>query len=408
MPVSGSKKEGILVMNGFEYSCPTNIIFGRGRTSEAGGLCKGCRKVMVVYGGGSVVKNGILAKVISSLEEANVQFVMFFGVTSNPQLEIVSKGLRVLKENGCDFLLAVGGGSVIDVCKAMALAASCRDADELWRRAFLNYEVITATIGIGVVLTIAASGSETGESCVISNGKAKLIASSVSVIPRFSILDPENTLSLPSFQTACGAADILSHLQERYFVNVSGNDLSDRFLEAAMRLVIQTAVMLLETPQDIELREQLMWAGTIAHNGLLDRGRNGGDWACHMIEHEISARLPVVHGEGLAMITSWWLKFVSSKGECQERLLQFASRVWGAEFPNDSDLNIRYAIRLQENWYKMLKLRFSLKELEGMSLDMIHEIASSFSWQPGQFAVLSGNDITTILLNSFLSSDSGC
>ncbi|MDD2231721.1 MAG: iron-containing alcohol dehydrogenase [Sphaerochaetaceae bacterium] len=389
-------------MKSFEYSCTTNIVFGNGRTAEAGSMCKGHGKVLVVYGGGSVVRNGILAKITASLDENGVPFVLFSGVKPNPDLGKVQEGLDVLRKENCSFVLAVGGGSVIDTCKAIALADAAGDAVSIWNRAFLNGEGLTASIQIGVVLTIAASGSETGESCVISHDGAKLIASSDSMIPQFAILDPENTLSLPAFQTACSSADILSHLQERYFVNVPGNDLSDRFLEAAMRLVIQTAMMLSCDPGNLALREQLMWTGTLAHNGLLDRGRNGGDWACHMIEHEVSARFPVTHGEGLAMITASWMRFAASKPECRSRLLQFSQRVWDAGFPDDNpDLNIAYAIMMQENWYRSLGLKTSLSQVDGITPSMLEQIASSFSWQPGQFVVLDNPSILAILMNSY-------
>lgn len=389
-------------MNQFEYSCPTNIVFGENRTNEVGSLVlnQGASKVLVVYGGGSVKKNGILDTVETSLKDSGLGYCLFGGVQSNPQMETVAKGIEVFKAEKCDFLLAVGGGSVMDSAKAIALGLGCKDVDELWERLFLNYESLEAKSKIGVIPTIAASGSETGESCVISYKGKKLIGTSASCAPVFALMDPANTLSLPDFQTFCGAADILSHLQERYFVNAGNNDLTDRFLEGAMRLVIQTALMLKKDPKNIELRSQLMWAGTIAHNPLLDRGRNGGDWACHMIEHEISAAFPVTHGEGLSMITPAWLSFVDKKPQCRQRMVQFATRVWGSEFPQDSPLCTSYAIDRQVSWYKELGLKTSLSQVDGFEEKHARQIADSFCWQPGQFASLSCDDIFEILNSS--------
>lgn len=389
-------------MNSFEYSCRTEIVFGEGRSDSAGELCArhGAHKVLLVHGKSFVKASGLLDRIIASLSDAGIQYADFDGVEPNPDLGSVELGLAAFRSSGCDFILSIGGGSAIDTGKAIALAAACASAEELWQRLFLGFESITALVRNAVVLTIAASGSETGESCVITNDKRKLIGTAASCQPAFVILDPINTLSLSAYQTACGAADILSHLQERYFVTAADNDLSDRFLESAMRLVIQTAEMLVTAPGSLALRSQLMWTGTIAHNALLDRGRDGGDWGCHMIEHEISARFPVVHGEGLAMLTPSWLRLASSRHECRLRLLQFASRVWGVEFPFESDFGISLAIKRQTEWYRMLGLRTSLGLVDGFSSDSADEIAASFSWQPGQFAVLSQDDIRSILLDS--------
>ncbi len=371
----------------FEYSLKTNIVFGENRSDSAGELCKrfGAKKVLVVDGGDYLQKCGLLDRILNSIKANGLEYAQFPNVVPNPTLESVGKALEVFRHEKCDFILSIGGGSAIDTGKAIALGSQTESLEELWNRVFLNFEALETPIKSGVVLTTAASGSETGESCVITYGTKKQIGTSPSCQPAFAILDPVNLLTLPPFQTACGAADILSHLQERYFVNVPHNDLNDRFLEAAMRLTIQTAELLLLHPEDLNLRAQLMWTSTIGHNGLLDVGRNGGDWACHMIEHEISARLPIVHGEGMAMITPAWMRFVSKRPECRDRMKQFASRVWGAEFPEDGDYNIELAIQRQTNWYKLLGLRSSLKGVDGFTDKLAKEIADSFDWAPGQF-----------------------
>ena len=389
----------------FEFSSPTRIVFGNNKSESVGSLLReyGVKKTLIVTGkGGHVKKTGLLNKVASSLREKGIDYALYDSVIPNPTLECVKGGRRSYIENTCDFIVAIGGGSVIDCSKAIALSLSCNSVDELWERCFLNYEAVSADARIGVILTTAASGSETGESAVISNNGKKLIGSSPSAIPLFAILDPVNTLTLPKYQTACGIADILSHLEERYFVLEQDNSLSDKMLEGAMRNVIQNGEMLIHHPENLSLRQDIMWNATIAHNQILDRGRNGGDWACHMIEHEISARFPIAHGEGIAMITPSWLRFVSEKEECKNRLIQFASRVWGADFPMDSNLAIEWAILQQEAWYKRIGLRTTLKELEDFSSSSIDDIAASFFYSPGQFATLTNNEIKTILQEAFI------
>lgn len=386
-------------MDNFEYSLPTNIVFGENRSAEAGDFCAkyNAKKVLIAYSGEYVKKSGLFDKVISTFKKNNLEYVEFPKVVPNPTLESVEEAYQLFKKECCDFILSIGGGSAIDTGKALALAVEVGSTEELWNRVFLNMdESVVTKVRSGVVLTTASSGSETGESCVISHDGKKLIGTSSSCQPAFAILDPATLLTLPAFQTACGAADILSHLEERYFTQVKDNDLTDRWLESAMRLVIQTAELLTVHPTDVSLRAQLMLTATLGHNGLLDRGR-GGDWACHMIEHEISARLSVVHGEGIAMITPSWLTFVSKKPECRDRMIQFASRVWGAEFPNDTDKSIELAILRQKAWYEKMGLRTSLSKVEGFTEEMAKEIASSFQWQPGGFALLNNDDILAVL-----------
>ena len=383
----------------FTYSLKTDIVFGENRSTAAGEMCKkhGAKKVLVVYGGDYLQKCGLLDKILDSLRENGLSWAQFPDVVPNPTLESIGIGLDIYRREGCDFILSIGGGSAIDTGKAIALGTQTKTAGELWERVFLNYEELYTPVKTGVVLTTAASGSETGESCVVSYGSKKQIGTTPHCQPAFAILDPLNLLTLPPFQTSCGAADIFSHLQERYFVQVQHNDLNDRFLEAAMRLTIQTAELLIAHPQDMNLRSELMWTSTIGHNGILDLGRNNGDWACHMIEHEISARFPIVHGEGMAMLTPAWMRFVAKRPECRDRMKQFASRVWGAEFPENEDYGIELAIRRQENWYRLLGLRTSLKGVEGFTDEAAKAIADSFDWTPGQFVIMDRDAILEVL-----------
>lgn len=388
----------------FEFSSPTRIVFGNNRSESVGSLLieYGIKKPLITMGkGGHIKRSGLLDILLSSLVKEGIEYVLYDSIVPNPTLECVKNGRDLYLESNCDFILAVGGGSVIDCSKAIALSISCKNVQELWERCFINYEAVKTDVKVGVILTTAASGSETGESAVITNGNKKLIGSSPAAIPLFAILDPINTLTLPKYQTSCGLADILSHLEERYFVPDTDNSLSDKMLEGAMRNVIQSGEMLMHHLDNVSLRADIMWNATIAHNEILDRGRNGGDWACHMIEHEISARFPVSHGEGIAMITPSWLRFVAKKEECRARLIQFATRVWGADFSMDSELAIEWAILQQESWYKRIGLQTSLKNIEGFSGESIEEISASFFYTPGQFAVLDNDDIRAILEEAF-------
>ena len=388
-------------MLNFDFYSKTRIYFGPDRTSEIGNILKSfsVKKPLVVIGkGGHTKRCGLLDKVTSSLDENGIEHVVFDEVTSNPTLDIVQKGIDIFRENKCDFVLSIGGGSVIDTGKAIALGLGCRDAEELWTRCFLSYENVSTDIQNGVILTTASSGSETGESAVISHEGKKLIGTSSDVAPLFAVLDPVNTLSVPPYQTACGLADILSHLEERYFTSENHNDLSDKLLEASMRNIIQNGTLLMKHPDSLTIRENVMWTGTLAHNPIFDRGRGSGDWACHFIEHELSARFDLAHGEGIAMITPSWLKYVSEKPECRLRLMQFAVNVWGADFPYDETSAIEWAIMKQSQWYTSLGLRTSLVDFEGLDEEKIKEMAGCFSgYNIGSFCSLGEKEVYEIL-----------
>ncbi len=385
----------------FDFYMKTRIIFGPGRTGEIGGILKSLsvkRPLILIGKGGHTRRCGLLERVVSSLDETGIERVLLDIVPSNPTLDVVQKGIDAYREGKCDFVLSIGGGSVIDTGKAVALGLACESAEELWARCFLSYEDIKTTVSSAVILTTASSGSETGESCVITHDGRKLIGTATDAAPVFALLDPENTITVPPYQTACGLADILSHLEERYFTFENNNDLSDKLLEASMRNVIQNGLLLMKHPDSLPLRENIMWTGTLAHSPLFDRGRGGGDWACHFIEHELSARFDLSHGEGIAMITPSWLRYVSEKKECRLRLAQFASTVWGADFPFDSEKAVEWVIEEQTEWYRKLGLRTSLANFEGLDEKKIEEIAGCFSrYNIGSFCVLGEEDVYEIL-----------
>jgi alcohol dehydrogenase len=296
-------------MNNFEFRNPTKILFGRGAEEKVGAeAALYSKKILLHYGGGSIKASGLYDRITASLKTAGVTWVELGGVKPNPRLSLVQEGVRLCKENDLGLILAVGGGSVIDSAKAIAMGAVIQG--DVWDF-YLGKGAPTAALPIGTVLTIPAAGSEASDGSVITNevGWLKRAAVSDLIYPRFSILNPELAFSLPKFQVSCGAADILAHLLERYFTNVSHVAFTDRLIEATMKTLISQAPLVMANAQDYDAWSELMWAGTIAHNNLLDTGREA-DWGSHMIEHEISGIYDVAHGAGLAVVFPAWMKYV--------------------------------------------------------------------------------------------------
>lgn len=315
-------------MENFEFQNPTKIIFGRGTEEKVGAeVAAYSKNILLHFGGGSIKASGLYDRVTASLKKAGVNWVELGGVKPNPRLSMVNEGIRLCKENKLDFILAVGGGSVIDSAKAIAMGVV--SADDVWD-IFLGKSVLTAALPVGTVLTIPAAGSEASTASVITNenGWLKRGFNSDLLYPRFSILNPELAFSLPKFQVACGIADIMAHLMERYFTNVCHVTFTDRLLEATMKTVISQAPLVLSNPQDYDAWAELMWAGTVAHNNLLNTGRIG-DWASHDIEHELSGIYDVAHGAGLAVVFPAWMKHVLHQD--LDRFVQWSVRVWNVE-----------------------------------------------------------------------------
>ncbi len=354
-------------MENFEFYNPTRIIFGNGTISQVGKRLSDCHanKVLVHTGGSSARKSGVLDQVLQSLRDASIAYVELCGVVPNPRLSLVRTGIKLVKDEGIDCILAVGGGSVIDSAKAIAFGACLADGKDIWDDYFMQPKaVIPAALPIGVVLTIPAAGSESSMSCVISNEETgfKRGVKSEHYLPRFAILDPMVTMTLPAFQTACGAIDIHAHMMERYFTPHDHNDVTDQLLEGAMRSVIANSLRIQDHPDDYEYRAQMMYAGTIAHNNSLNPGRGGGDWASHQIEHELSARYDMTHGAGLAIVIPAWMKYVSKVHP--KRFVQYAIRVWGITLPlSDESGIIEAMIESQERWYHTLGIPTRLSDV---------------------------------------------
>lgn len=351
-------------MLNFSYWNPTRIIFGKESIADVGQeAAKWGKRVLFHFGGGSIKANGVYDAVTNSLKEAGLEVVYLGGVVPNPHLSLVRQGIALCKKEKIDLVLAVGGGSVIDSAKAIAFGTKLQGNEDVWNDYFMRAQYdIQDALPVGVVLTIPAAGSESSTASVITDEKEglKRAINSETVIPKFAVMDPETNYSLPNYQTACGATDILAHLQERYFTMVGGNDLSDRLLESCMRNIIANAPLALKNPSEYVYRAELMWTGTIAHNNLLDRGRLG-DWATHDIEHELSALYDIAHGAGLAILFPAWMKYVYKDNI--DRFVQYAIRVWDVSLPlEDKDSIVEEAINRLQNFYRRIGMPTSLTE----------------------------------------------
>jgi alcohol dehydrogenase YqhD (iron-dependent ADH family) len=346
-------------MRDFIFENRTKIIFGRNTEKYVGPeAIKYGKKALLHYGGGSIKKIGVYNKIIDSLKTAGIDITELGGVVPNPRLDLVYKGIELVKENNIDIIIAVGGGSVIDSAKAIAIGAYY-DGD-VWDF-FSGKADAEKALPVATVLTIPAAGSESSNSSVITNsdGRLKRGYTNNVITPVFSILNPENTYSLPPYQIACGAADILAHLMERYFVNVELVDLTDRLIEGAMQNIIKFAPLAIENPENYDIRAEVMWVGTVAHNNLLDTGR-GGDWASHGIEHELSGIYDIAHGAGLAIVFPAWMKYVKTLNPF--KLVQFGQRVFGiTDKSNDETIDI--AIQKLEDFFHSIGLATRLSDI---------------------------------------------
>lgn len=344
------------------YYTPTKVIFGKGAEAQVGALVRerGCRKVLLHYGGSSARRSGLLDRIEQSLEQDRVNHVSLGGVVPNPRLSLVYEGIRLARAEQVDLILAVGGGSVIDSAKAIGYGAATEG--DVWDY-YSGARKPEACLPIGAVLTIAAAGSEMSNSSVITKeeGGLKRGCNNDLCRPVFAVMNPELTLTLPAYQTACGCADILMHTMERYFNHGDNLDLTDGISEALMRTVLHHALVLKDHPEDYRARAEVMWAGSLSHNGLTGFGTDGGDWATHKMEHELSGMFDVAHGAGLTAIWGSWARYV-----CQDRLdrfVQFALRVMQVEPGDGVEQAVLRGIQAMEDFYRSIGLPTSLTEL---------------------------------------------
>ncbi|NLK87191.1 MAG: iron-containing alcohol dehydrogenase [Clostridiaceae bacterium] len=382
-------------MNNFTFQNTTKIIFGKGTENTVGEeTAKYSKKVLLHYGGGSIKKTGLYDRVTKSLKDAGVEYVELGGVKPNPRLSLIYEGIELCRNNGIDFILAVGGGSVIDSAKGIA-AGMCYEGD-VWDL-YLRKGTAAKALPVGVVLTIPAAGSESSGSSVVTKeeGQLKRDIGYDFLRPRFSILNPEVCFTLPSYQTACGAADIMAHIMERYFTNTPNVELTDRLSEATMTTMINNVPAALAAPNDYNAFAEIMWAGTFAHNDLLGTGREQ-DWSSHKIEHELSGIYDIAHGAGLAIIFPAWMKYVYKVNV--NRFVQFAVRVWKVEQDfSDPEKTALEGIAKLEDFFRSLGLPTRLADA-GITEDRFEEMAEKCvgSGTIGGLKKLDKNDIVNI------------
>ena len=391
-------------MNDFRLYTPTQIVFGRGAEEQAGQLIRsfGGTRVLVHYGGRSARDSGLLNRVLRCLDGAGLPHAELGGAVPNPRLSKVREGIRLCREEGVDFLLAVGGGSVIDSCKAIGYGVP-REGD-VWEL-FEGTARPAACLPIGCVLTLAAAGSEMSDSCVITNeeGWKKRGVNSDLCRLRFAALNPELTYTLPPYQTACGCTDILYHTMERYFSGPEESEPTDSMAEGLMRAVLRAAPRALEDPRDYEARACIMWAGSLSHNGLTGCGRGGngriGDWASHQLEHELSGMFDVAHGAGLAALWGSWARYVMDAAP--ERFARFARNVMGTAPGGDSREEALAGIAALENFLRSIGMPVNIREL-GVELDEenIRQLACKCSFEGkrtiGSIKILDREDMEEI------------
>lgn len=362
-------------MNNFTFYSPTEFVFGRETENNVGMLCQryGAHKVMIIYGGGSVVRSGLLDKVRKSLESVGMESCELSGVQPNPIDTKVREGLALAREFEPDFLLAVGGGSVIDTAKALAVGYYYEG--DFWDF-FEQKAKAEKALPIGVVLTIPAAGSEGSGNSVITHTEKHVkvgIRYPMILRPKFAVMNPELTTTLPAWQTASGISDMMAHILERYLSNTQDVQIGDRLAEGMLMAIMEEAEKVMENPNDYEARANIMWSGTIAHNDTCSLGRQE-DWNSHSMEHEISAEYDVTHGAGLAVIFPAFLQYAAEHNP--GKVAQLAHRVLGVKESGDDKKDAMDGALALKKWFKnVLKMPVSFKELgiENPDLELLNE-----------------------------------
>ncbi|SHE30847.1 hypothetical protein SAMN02745164_00164 [Marinitoga hydrogenitolerans DSM 16785] len=387
-------------MKNFVFHNPTKLIFGKETINEIGDEIKKCgiKKVLLHYGGGSIKNNGVYEKVLKSLKENNIEWVEVSGVKPNPRLSKVYEGIEVAKKNNVEGILAVGGGSVIDSAKAIA-GGFYYDGD-IWD-AYSGKYFIKKALPLFTVLTISATGSEMNGNSVITKEetKQKWATSSKELYPKVSIIDPTAQFSLPLKQTVNGAVDAISHVMEYYFDGTKDTEIQDQIAEGIIRTVIFSTEKLLKDPKNYEARANLAWSATLALNGLLRAGSNGGDWASHALEHSVSALFDIAHGEGLAIIFPAWLEYV--KNEYIEKFDRFAKEIFNIDTGN-SAIDADLGLRVLKEWYKRIGQPVSLKEIGATEKDIERLVENAVQSSPmGKLKKLEEEEIREIYYIAF-------
>jgi alcohol dehydrogenase YqhD (iron-dependent ADH family) len=384
-------------MENFTFYSPTYFVFGKGTESTAGEYVKkfGGTKVLLHYGEGSVVRSGLLERVKKSLEKENIPYVELGGVKPNPRSGLVYEGIELCRKEKVDFILPVGGGSAIDSAKA--IAAGVPYPNDFWD--FFEEEPIRQALPVGTILTISAAGSEGSGDAVITKeeGMLKRGMGSELLRPVFSILNPELTTTLPAYQTACGAVDIMAHVFERYFTNTTEVEVTDRLCEAVLLTMINETPKAIARPDDYGARANIMWAGMVGHNNICGVGREQ-DWASHGMEHELSALYDVAHGAGLAVVFPAWMKYVMKHDI--KRFVQIATRVWGCQPDADNpEKTAKEGIERFEKFLRSIGMPTTFAEIGAKAEDipyLVKNIGLGATGALGNFVKLKETDIAEI------------
>lgn len=387
-------------MQNFNYYAPTRVVFGKGTENEVGKLIKeqNCKKVLVHYGGGSVIRSGLLDRVYTSLGAEGIAYTTLGEVVPNPRLSKVREGIELCQREGVDFILAVGGGSVIDSSKAIGYGLT--NEGDVWDF-YAKKRTASACLPIGTILTISAAGSEMSDSSVITNedGWIKRGYSSNYCRCKFAILNPELTYTLPDYQTQSGCVDIMMHTMERYLNHSTNMEMTDGISEALIRTVMKSSRILKQDPTNYEARAEVMWAGSLSHNGLTGCGTDGGDWASHQLEHELGGMFDVAHGAGLAAVWGSWARYVYK--DRANRFAKLAENVLMVPHDDNLEKTALAGIEAMEDYYRSVDMPTSLREL-GIepTEEQIQELADKCSFQNtrtiGKVKVLNREDIAKI------------
>ena len=400
-------------MKDFNYYAPTEVVFGEKSEEQVAALVKkyGGTKVLVHYGGKSAERSGLLDKICGLLDEGGVAYVKLGGVVPNPRLSLAKKGIELCRQEGVDFILAIGGGSVIDSAKCIAYGV-CMEGD-VWDLYLGKVEAPKSMLPVACVLTIPAAGSEMSEASVITNadapresggrllpGGTKLGYSNNMSRPKFAIMNPRRTMTLPPYQTAAGVTDMMMHIFERYFTKDDDMDLTTNLAEATLRTIKDAVFVVLKNPEDYRYRAQIMWGGSVAHWGLLGKGVQE-DWATHQLEHELSGMFDVTHGAGLAAVWPSWARYVMH--ENLSRFVRFAVNVM--DVPNDftdPEGTALKGIEAMERFYHAIGMPINIKELIGKDItdeeikEMTRKCSRDYQRTCGALKVLKAEDMEAI------------
>lgn len=390
-------------MDKFQFFAPSEVLFGKNVEAQVGAMCKkyGAHKVLVHFGGSSAKKSGLLDRVCASLDEAGLQYVLLGGVVPNPLLSKINEGVELCRAQGVDFILAVGGGSVIDSAKGIGYGLA--NEGDVWDY-YERKKAVTGCAPIGVVLTIAAAGSEMSNSSVVTKDEGMLKRGLTTDLcyAKFSLLNPELTYTLPTYQTASGCTDIMVHTLERYFTDKQTKQLTlvDNIAAALLRNVMRNAKIALKEPTNYDARAEIMWSGTFSHNGVTG-DRTLGDWACHQLEHELSGMFGVAHGAGLAAVWGSWARYVYKENPA--RFAQLAVDVFGLPYNyRDEEATALEGIAAMESFFRNIGMPTNIHDLIGSELtdEQIKELAYKCSFMGtrtiGQFKVLTQEDMANI------------